>query len=176
MKHLQELRSDIRFGLGEIVPLTNVLFQVEELHAPVFVVFEQLVLPQTDRPAGTLVTVVAVMGKVPVDGTPVMSLAAEGGQEADSVDVLLGQGGQAHHLEQSRVVIGSRDQGGRSGVGLNFARPMNNQRDAYSTLVVPAFGTPQGKVGGSKATVQRLPWMIDSRGTGSMRTCLRCLP
>ena len=89
MQHLQELRSDIRFGLGEIVPLPNVLFQIEELHAPVFVVFEQLVLPQTDRPPGALVPVVAVMWKVPVDGTPVMSLAPEGGQETDSVDMLI---------------------------------------------------------------------------------------
>ena len=52
MKHLQELRSDIRFGLGEIVLLANVLFQIEELYAPVFVVFEQLVLPQPYRPPG----------------------------------------------------------------------------------------------------------------------------
>ena len=89
MKHLQELRSDIRFGLGEIVPLPNILFQIEELHAPVFVVFEQLVLPQTDRPPGTLVPVIAVMGKVPVDGAPVMSLTPKGGQETDSVDMLL---------------------------------------------------------------------------------------
>ena len=162
MQHLQELRPDIRLGFGKVIQLADVLFEIKELNASVFVVFEQLVLPQPYRPPGALVPVVAVMRKMPVDGATVMGLAPEGGQETDSVDVLLGQGWQARHFEQRRVVIGSRDQGRRSGIWLNFARPMNDQRHAYSTLVVPALGTPQGKVGGRKAAVQRVPRMIDS--------------
>ena len=78
MQHLQELGSDFGLCSRKIVPLAKVLFQIEELHAPLFVVFEQLVLSQPDRPAGALVSVVAVMGKVPVDGAPVMIFAPGG--------------------------------------------------------------------------------------------------
>ena len=39
---------------------------------------------------------------------------------------------------------------------------MHNQRDSYPTFVVPALGSPQGKVGRSKAAIERFPGMIDS--------------
>ena len=89
MKHLQEPLGDLGLGLGKVVLLTKIFFQVEELHASVFVIFDQFVLPGTNGAIWTLVTMIAVVGEVPVDRPPFVVLSFQSRDEATTVFMLI---------------------------------------------------------------------------------------
>ena len=67
MEHLLKLLDDLWLGPRKVVAFTDVIFQVEELNGSIFVVFEQLVSSGTNCTTRTLETMIAIVGKVPVD-------------------------------------------------------------------------------------------------------------
>ena len=63
-----ELLSFFGHPLGEVVLLAGVVSQIEQLHAAVLEIFEQLKIALTDGPAGALHPMVAVMREMPEEG------------------------------------------------------------------------------------------------------------
>ena len=86
MEFRGELLGLLNFNLRYVVLLSNVFFQIEELNRPVFQVFEQFVIAEADSPTRTLHAVIAVVGKMPINGTSVHFLALHQGSEALPVD------------------------------------------------------------------------------------------
>ena len=60
--------------MGQVVLLANVLTKIEKLYGVVLIVFEQFVIAQANGAARTLHAMIAVVGKVPIDGAAVEGL------------------------------------------------------------------------------------------------------
>lgn len=88
----------------------DIIFQVKELNCSVFVILQQFVFPAANSSTWTLEAMIAVVGKVPVDGPTVIVFGFLGGNETSAVDMLIWQSGQLQHFQQGRVVIRSRDE------------------------------------------------------------------
>lgn len=106
MEHFRELADFGWVGFGEVVEFADVVFQVVELEAPVFEVFDQFPVAGADGAAGEA-ALVAVVGVVPVDGWAFLFAALfEEGGEAEAVEVLPGLGREAGHFEDGGVEVG----------------------------------------------------------------------
>ena len=128
---------------GKVVLFADVLRQVVELHGAVLIIFDQLVVPVTDRAAGTLQAVVAVMREMPENGTVLHLLLPEQRRNVHALGLAVAGKRRPRQAEERRIEIDADHRlvafaGLRSG-------SLHDHRHAQAALVHPPLAAAQRK-------------------------------
>ena len=123
--------------------LADVLRQVVELHGAVLIIFDQFVVPVTDRAAGTLQTVIAVMWEMPENGTILHLFLPEQRRDIHTLGSVAAGKRRSRQAEKRRIEIDADHRfvaiaGLRSG-------SLHNHRHAQTALVHPPLAAAQRK-------------------------------
>ena len=77
MKFAGKFFGLLRLDLSQILVLSNVLREIEELNGSILEIFQQFIFPVPNRTTGTLHSMITVMWKMPVNRTTVHFLTSD---------------------------------------------------------------------------------------------------
>ena len=120
--------------------LTDVGFQVEELHGVVLEVFQQLVVTHANGTAGALHSVIAVVREVPIDRVSIKPVVPiEKRNKADTIGMLLRLKRQVEHIENGRIQVGTNYRHVAKLSLFAMVGPMDDQRFSDSAFIEPTL-------------------------------------
>lgn len=129
---------------GEVVGLPDVLDEIVEFEAAVFVVFDELPVSHADHCNG-FSALVSIVWVVPEEGTFGDALAFQKWFEGDAIDVFFGEEVEAGEVEQGGVEVGPCDRGVALGAGVGEPGNPDVEGSADSAFPLAPFATAIGE-------------------------------